>query len=161
MATIRPGDSPARTNGQAAEPYRTIESLLTEERRYAPSPEFAAQANVNDPTIYERAAADPEAFWGEMARVVDWHKPFDRVLDWDVPWAKWYVGGQLNACYNCVDRHLKTWRRNKAAIIWEGEPGEERVLTYRDLYREVNRAAVAALTSASPSISSRGGRTMS
>ncbi len=143
---MRPGDSPAKTNGQAAEPYRTIESLLTEERRYAPSPEFAAQANVNDPTIYQRAAADPEAFWGEMARVVDWHKPFDRVLEWDIPWAKWYVGGQLNACYNCVDRHLKTWRRNKAAIVWEGEPGEERVLTYRDLYREVNRAAVALKT---------------
>jgi acetyl-CoA synthetase len=142
MASTRPGKAP-KTNGPAAESYQTIESLLREERRYTPTEAFRAQANVGDPEVYKRAADDPAAFWAEMASVVDWHKPFDRVLDWDLPWAKWYVGGKINACYNCVDRHVKTWRRNKAAIVWEGEPGEERVLTYRDLYREVNRAALA------------------
>jgi acetyl-CoA synthetase len=78
-----------------------------------------------------------------MAEEVTWFKRWDKVLEWDAPWAKWFVGGQVNASYNCVDRHLETWRRNKAAILWEGEPGDERVLTYNDLYREVNRAAAA------------------
>src|SRR5262249_29161083 len=72
---------------------------------------------------------------------LDWFRPWDRVLDWNAPWATWFSGGQLNAAYNCVDRHLATPRRNKAALIWEGEPGDTRVLTYRDLYREVNRFA--------------------
>jgi acetyl-CoA synthetase len=86
---------------------------------------------------------DPEGFWAEAARELEWIKPWQRVLEWDEPWAKWFVGGELNVCYNCVDRHLATWKRTKAAIIWEGEPGEERTLTYRDLYREVNQAAAA------------------
>ena len=125
-----------------------ISALLMEERRYPPSDEFKAQANVSDPGIYQRASQDPEAFWAEQATGLDWIKPYDKVLEWSVPsadvpppWAKWFVGGQLNVAANCVDRHIKTWRRNKAAIIWEGEPGDERVLTYRDLYREVNRCA--------------------
>jgi acetyl-CoA synthetase len=121
----------------------TIAALLREERRFPPPPEFAAQANVRDPAIYKRAAEDPEGFWAEQAERLDWFRKWDRVLEWNPPWARWFVGGVLNACYNCVDRHLKTWRRNKAALIWEGEPGDERVLTYRDLYREVNRAALA------------------
>ena len=120
-----------------------IANLLQEERRYPPSPEFTAQANFKDARVYERAQQDPEAFWTEQAQRIDWFKPWDRVLEWDAPWAKWFVGAQVNASYNCVDRHLKTWRRNKAAIVWEGEPGDQRVLTYRDLYREVNRAAGA------------------
>src|SRR5438874_8045735 len=127
-----------------AEPATHIDALLQEERRYPPTPEFKAQANWNDPEIYKRAEADPEGFWADQAkREIDWAKPWDRVLEWDAPWAKWFVGGQINASYNCVDRHLATWRRNKAAIVWEGEPGDERVLTYQDLYREVNRAALA------------------
>jgi acetyl-CoA synthetase len=121
----------------------TIEALLQEQRRYPPPPEFAAKANANDPSIYERAEEDPEGFWAEQAQNVDWFKPYEKVLEWNAPWAKWFVGGELNACYNCVDRHIKGVRKNKAAIIWEGEPGDERVLTYRDLYREVNRAAAA------------------
>jgi acetyl-CoA synthetase len=119
----------------------TIDALLQETRRFPPSPEFAAQANIQDHTVYERAAADPEGFWAEAAKRLDWFTPWQRVLDWDPPWAKWFVGGQLNAAYNTVDRHARTWRRNKAAIVWEGEPGDRRVLTYHDLFREVNRFA--------------------
>jgi acetyl-CoA synthetase len=121
----------------------TISALLKEERRYPPPPEFVAQANANDPTLYAQAEADPEGFWAEQARRLDWFTPFDQVLEWNAPKVKWFLGGTLNATYNCVDRHAKTWRRNKAAFIWEGEPGEERVLTYGDLYREVNRATAA------------------
>ncbi|MBV9579810.1 MAG: AMP-binding protein, partial [Chloroflexi bacterium] len=120
-----------------------LSALLQEDRRYPPSDEFKAQANWSDPQIYERAEADPEAFWAEQARAIDWFKPWDRVLEWDAPNAKWFVGAEVNASYNCVDRHLQSWRRNKAAIIFEGEPGDSRVLTYRDLYREVNRCAAA------------------
>jgi acetyl-CoA synthetase len=120
-----------------------FEALLQEERRYPPPPDFQAQANVNDPAVYEQAAADLEGFWARQAESLDWFRPWDRVLEWDAPWAKWFQGGQINASYNCLDRHVATWRRNKAAIIWEGEPGDERVLTYQDLYREVNRAALA------------------
>ncbi len=121
----------------------TIEALLREDRSYKPSGEFREQANWNDPEVYERAKKDPESFWADMAQAIDWFKPWSQVLEWKLPSAQWYVGAQLNACYNCVDRHLKTWRKNKAAIIWEGEPGDQRVLTYQDLYREVNRCALA------------------
>jgi acetyl-CoA synthetase len=120
-----------------------ISALLREDRRYEPTPEFRAQANANDPAIYEQARRDPEGFWAEKANDLDWIKPYDKVLEWDCPWAKWFVGGQLNASVNCVDRHAATWRRNKAAIVWEGEPGDSRVLTYGDMQREVNRAAAA------------------
>jgi acetyl-CoA synthetase len=120
-----------------------IDALLQEDRRYPPSEEFKAQANWNDPKIYERAEADPDRFWEEQAKAIDWFKPWNKVLEWDPPHAKWFVGATVNASYNCVDRHLKSWRRNKAAIIFEGEPGDARVLTYRDLYREVNRCAAA------------------
>ncbi|MFN8522931.1 MAG: acetate--CoA ligase [Chloroflexota bacterium] len=120
-----------------------ISALLQEDRRYEPSAAFKSQANLADPAIYQTAAADPEAFWAEKAKDLDWIKPYERVLEWNCPWAKWFVGGQLNASANCVDRHTRTWRKNKAAIIWEGEPGDSRVLTYGDLYREVNRCAAA------------------
>src|SRR5262249_11616679 len=119
----------------------TIDALLQETRRFPPPPEFAAQANVRDPAVYQRAHDDPEGFWAQAAERLDWFQRWDTVLDWQAPWAKWFVGGQLHAAYNCVDRHLTTWRRNQAALIWEGEPGDTRVLTYRDLYREVNRFA--------------------
>ncbi|MGZ3582531.1 MAG: acetate--CoA ligase [Ktedonobacterales bacterium] len=122
-------------------PSATIDALLQETRRFPPPPEFVAAANVRDPSVYQRAHDDPEGFWAEAANRLDWYQRWDRVLEWNAPWAKWFVGGQLNASYNCVDRHIATWRRNKAAIIWEGEPGDTRVLTYRDLYREVNRFA--------------------
>jgi acetyl-CoA synthetase len=123
----------------------TIDALLQENRRFPPSAEFTANANVRDPSVYQRAHDDPEGFWAEAANRLDWFRRWDKVLEWDAPWAKWYVGGQLNASYNCVDRHNKTWRRNKAAIIWEGEPGDSRTLTYGDLYREVNEFAAVLL----------------
>jgi acetyl-CoA synthetase len=93
--------------------------------------------------IYHRSLDDIEEFWGQEARALEWFRTWDRVLDWDPPFAKWFPGGMLNACYLCVDRHLKTWRRNKVAIYWEGERGEERTLSYSQLYREVNRLASA------------------
>jgi acetyl-CoA synthetase len=113
-------------------------------RRRADVPTAAGvqeNANINDPRIYEIAARDPEAFWAKAAEELDWFKKWEKVLEWDPPWAKWFIGGKLNASYNCIDRHLKTWRRNKAAIIFEGEPGDERVLTYQDLHREVCKFA--------------------
>src|SRR5260370_1194638 len=133
MATTHPAPGEPTTAGP-------IDALPRGDRRYPPSAEFKAQANWNDPSIYQRADADPEAFWAEQAKAIDWFKPWDKVLEWDVPWAKWFVGAEVNASYNCVDRHLQGWRRNTAAIVFEGEPGDTRVLTYRDLYREVNRA---------------------
>src|SRR5689334_19087032 len=128
----------AASQGQGA-----ISALLQEDRRYPPSDEFRSQANWNDPAIYERAKADPEAFWAEQAKGLDWIEPYKTVLEWNAPNAKWFVGGKLNASANCVDRHAKSWRKNKAAIIWEGEPGDSRVMTYNDLYREVNQFAAA------------------
>ncbi len=121
----------------------TISALMTEDRRYPPAQEFTAQANWSDPEVYQRALADPEGFWSEMAQAIDWFEPWKSVLEWDPPTTKWFLGAKVNVSYNCVDRHLATWRKNKAAIIWEGEPGDTRVLTYQDLYREVNRCAVA------------------
>lgn len=118
-----------------------IDALLQESRSFVPSGEFARQANVNDPALYEQAAQDYEGFWAQQAEALDWFRTWDKVLEWNPPYAKWFVGGKLNACYNCVDRHARTWRRNKAALIWEGEPGEERVLTYGDLHREVQKFA--------------------
>ncbi len=120
-----------------------IAALLREERRFPPPPEFAAQANLRDPSVYDRARQDPEGFWAEQAReLVEWFKPFDTVLEWNLPFAKWFVGGQLNVSYNCVDRHAKGARATKPAIIWEGEPGDVRTITYRELLDEVNKAAL-------------------
>ncbi|HEX8981459.1 MAG TPA: acetate--CoA ligase [Ktedonobacterales bacterium] len=130
----------------SSDPSSTIDALLQETRRFPPTAEFTANANVRDPSVYQRAHDDPEGFWAEAANRLDWFQRWDKVLEWDAPWAKWFVGGKLNASYNAVDRHNKTWRRNKAAIIWEGEPTDEsRVLTYHDLYREVNQFAAVLL----------------
>src|SRR5258708_31860666 len=118
-----------------------IDALLQEKRRFPPPGEFAAAAVVRDPAVYQRAHDDPDGFWAEAAARLDWFTRWEQVLEWQAPWAKWFVGGQLNASYNCVDRHNATWRRNKAAIVWEGEPGDTRVLPYHDLYREVNHFA--------------------
>ena len=120
-----------------------IEALLAEERVFPPPAEYCRSANLTDSAIYERAAKDPEAYWAEAAENLEWIKKWDRVLDWDPPIAQWFVGGKINVSVNCLDRHVRGWRRNKAAFIWEGEPGEERVLTFADLYREVNKFANA------------------
>ena len=120
-----------------------IEALLDEERLFPPPEECSRNANMADPDIYQRAAKDPEAYWAQAAESLEWMRKWDRVLDWNPPNAQWFVGGKLNVSVNCLDRHVRGWRRNKAAFIWEGEPGEERVLTFADLYREVNRFANA------------------
>ena len=120
-----------------------IEALLKEDRSFAPSSTFTSQALVSDPDIYARAAKDPEAFWASFARELEWIKPFSKVLEWNPPDATWFADGKLNVSANCLDRHVRTWRRNKAAFIWEGEPGDKRTLTYFDLYRQVGQFANA------------------
>ena len=122
---------------------KSLDALLDERRIFPPSKEFRARASWNDPAVYDRAAKDPEAYWAEQAKYLDWFAPWQRVLEWNPPWAKWFVGGKLNVTYNCVDRHAHSVRRNKAAILWEGEPGDQRVLTFGMLEREVNRFANA------------------
>jgi acetyl-CoA synthetase len=119
-----------------------LSTLLTEQRRFPPPTDFAAGA-IATQELYERARLDRLAFWAEEARRLDWITPWKEVLHWSPPHAQWFVGGRLNASANCVDRHLGTSRRNKAAIIWEGEPGDRRVLTYWELGREVGRCANA------------------
>ena len=119
----------------------SIDALLQEERTFPPPGDFAKNANMADADIYEKARQDPEGFWAGLAEELDWFQKWDKVLDWDPPFAKWFVGGKLNVSYNCIDRHVKNGRRNKAAIIWEGEPGDWKVYTYWDLYREVCRFA--------------------
>ena len=114
-----------------------IDALLQENRHFDPPPEFAAAAHVRDVKVYDEAARDPEAFWAAFAGELEWSKPWTKVLDWQPPHAKWFVGGELNASVNCLDRHVRGWRRNKAAIIWEGEPGDRRTITYWELYRDV------------------------
>jgi acetyl-CoA synthetase len=119
-----------------------IDALLQEDRRFPPPADLAAQANFRDPGLYEQARQDPEGFWAARAREqVTWSKPWDRVLDWNPPFAKWFVGAQLNASYNCVDRHAAGERATKTAILFEGEPGDVRKITYRELLDEVNLAA--------------------
>src|SRR5512134_1789753 len=118
-----------------------IDALLKEDRRFEPSEEWKKRAVVSDPSVYERAAADPEKFWSGFASELEWIRPWTDVLQWKTPDAQWFVGGQINASANCLDRHARTPRRNKAAIIWEGEPGDRRTLTYWDLFREVNQFA--------------------
>ncbi|HEX7283958.1 MAG TPA: acetate--CoA ligase [Vicinamibacterales bacterium] len=114
-----------------------IEALLKEDRSFAPAADFASRASIDDPGIYEKAANDPEAFWAGLARELEWIKPFSKVLEWNPPDAKWFADGKLNVAANCLDRHVRGWRRNKAAFIWEGEPGDRRTLTYFDLFRQV------------------------
>ncbi|MCK9355780.1 MAG: acetate--CoA ligase [Dehalococcoidia bacterium] len=123
-------------------------SMMDEKRVFAPSKEFSEKAQIKSMAeyqkLYDRSIADPEGFWAERAAQVDWYKKWDKVLVQDFANAKheWFVGGKLNVTYNCIDRHLKTWRKNKAAIIWQGEPeGDRRTYTYQDLYYEVCRFA--------------------
>ena len=122
-----------------------IESTLNETRIFAPPAEFAENAHIKSfeeyEEIYNQAANDTEGFWEGVAESLHWFKKWDTVLEWNEPHAKWFVGGTINASYNCLDKHLETYRKNKAAIIWEGEPGEVRTLTYLQLHREVCKFA--------------------
>ena len=103
-----------------------LSDLLVETRKFEPCPEFKQRASLRDPLIREKAAENPEAFWGAFAEELVWSRKWDKVLDWSPPYARWFVGGKLNASYNCLDRHVAKGLRNKAAIIWEGEQGERR-----------------------------------
>src|SRR5260370_39343900 len=119
---------------------------MPDRQQYPPDADFAKRAHVagmdSYTRLYERAAQDPEAFWGDLAeKELHWFAKWSQTLDWKPPFAKWFVGGKINASYNCLDRHLTTARKNKAAIIWEGEPGDQRILTYQELHREVSRFA--------------------
>lgn len=122
-----------------------IKSVLQESRSFPPPASFTAQANISSEAQYEelcqQAKDDPAAFWGKLAEDLHWFRKWDQVMTGEMPETKWFTGGTINACYNCVDRHLTTARKNKAAIIWEGEPGDTRVLTYNDLHREVCKFA--------------------
>ncbi len=121
-----------------------IETLLKESRTYHPTAKTIAAAYIRDyEAEYRKSIADPEAFWSQAANELDWFTPWDKVLEWDYPWAKWFVGARCNITYNCLDRHVKTWRKNKVALIWVGENNQERVFTYGELYRQVNRCANA------------------
>ena len=122
-----------------------ITSVLREDRVFNPSPDFCKKAHINSleeyEAMYKRSIDDPDGFWSEQAEKLHWFKKWDKVLEWNEPFAQWFVGAKTNISYNCLDRHLNTWRKNKAAIIWEGEPGDTRVLTYQDLHREVCKFA--------------------
>ena len=122
-----------------------IESLLTEKRTFKPDPAFVKQANWNRrkaAELRELGEKHPKRFWAKMAKEnVTWFSPWKKVLDWKPPFAKWFVGAKTNVSYNCIDRHLDGWRKNKAAIIWEGEPGDQRTITYAQLHREVCKFA--------------------
>jgi acetyl-CoA synthetase len=129
---------PAQSSGQ-------IDTVMQEARLFPPPAEFARRARISSVQAYEmlwqKAADDLEGFWGELAGELHWFKPYSKVLEWNEPFAKWFVGGRTNVSYNCLDLHLSTPRINKAAIIWEGEPGDTRVLTYQTLHHEVCKFA--------------------
>ncbi|MGQ0646896.1 MAG: acetate--CoA ligase [Gemmatimonadaceae bacterium] len=118
-----------------------IDVLLQEHRRFPPLPTFASHARISTWDLHAQASADYVSYWADRAMELDWFTPWTAVLDWKPPRAKWFVGGTLNVAYNCLDRHIGSARRNKAAIVFEGEPGDRRTLTYWDLYREVGKFA--------------------
>ena len=122
----------------------TIASLLAEDRTYPPPAEFTANALLSDTAVHAEAEADVEGFWAEQAgALLDWFEPWDTVLEWDLPFAKWFVGGRLNAAYNCLDRHVDAGRGDKVAYHWEGEPGDTRTITYAELLHDVAQLANA------------------
>jgi acetyl-CoA synthetase len=122
---------------------QNISALLSEDRVFPPPPDFVADAVVRDPAVYERARSDFEGFWAEQAEEISWSRRWDRVMDWTPPWVKWFVGGTLNASYNCLDRHVEAGGGDKTAYYWEGEPGDRRTISYLELYEETCRFANA------------------
>src|SRR4051812_46088868 len=129
----------------ASDSSGSITSVLQETRVFPPPAEFSKAAHIGSlddyQALWDRAKDDPEGFWAEQAKLLSWFRPWDKVLEWNPPFARWFEGGQLNASFNCIDRHCDGPNKNKAAIIWEGEPGEHRVLRYQDLHREVCKFA--------------------
>ena len=130
--------------------HQDIDSTLRENRVFPPPAEFSAKAHIKSldeyEKLYKQSIEDPETFWANAARELHWFKEWDKVLEWDLPWAKWFVGGKTNLCYNCVDRHALGQRAQKTALIWEGEPGEIRRLTYAELHAEVQKFASALMS---------------
>src|SRR6266850_2457372 len=120
-----------------------IETLLHEQRTFPPPDAFRRHAHVKDAGVYKRARSDREGYWAEWAQQLEWIRPWDRVLEWQPPHAKWFVGGKLNVSANCLDRHVRGAKRDKVALHWEGEPGDIRRITYGELHAEVNRCANA------------------
>src|SRR5712671_3811313 len=122
-----------------------IDSTLREQRVFECPDQFRQNAHIKSAEEYDRiyreSVEQPEKFWGGIASELHWFKKWDKVLEWNHPWAKWFAGGQLNLSYNCLDRHVQAFRKNKAALIWESEPGEVRTLTYQQLHREVQKFA--------------------
>ncbi|MHB8330081.1 MAG: AMP-binding protein, partial [Acidimicrobiales bacterium] len=121
--------------------HAAIDDFYLEDRRFPPSEDFRARAELVDPAVYERAEADWEGFWAEQAGALDWFTPWQRVLEWDLPFAKWFVGGTLNVSHNCLDRHVAAGLGDRVAYHWVGEPGDTRTLTYAELLAEVQRFA--------------------
>src|ERR1700689_3540367 len=123
----------------------SIDSILQEQRSFPPPAEFSKRAHIQSleeyETLYKESMEEPDKFWSRIAGELHWFKKWDKVLEWNLPWAKWFVGGQINLSYNCLDRHVNSPRKNKAAIIWESEPGEIRTYTYQQLHREVQKFA--------------------
>jgi acetyl-CoA synthetase len=126
-----------------SEDQQDIAALLSEDRVFDPPEAFRARALIQDRSVYDRAEADPEGFWADQAERLQWFKRWDRVMEWTPPWVKWFVGGTLNASYNCLDRHVEAGGGDKVAYHWEGEPGEERTITYKELLDEVCKFANA------------------
>ena len=122
---------------------KTIDTLLEETRLFKPESAFTKDAHADDKALYASAKKDPVAFWESMASQLVWRKKWTKGLEWKAPDAKWFVGGKLNVTESCLDQHIKNGRKNKAALIWEGEPGEKRTFTYLQLYRQVNKFANA------------------
>src|SRR6185437_1316673 len=118
-----------------------IDALLQEHRKFAPPAAFRRAAHVSDQSLYQSAAREYEAFWAAQANELEWFEKWKTVCEWKPPHAKWFTGGKINISVNCIDRHIRTARRNKAALVWEGEPGDRRTLTYWDLFRQVNQFA--------------------
>jgi len=122
-----------------------IDSILDEQRKFECPAEFAQKAHLKSlaeyEALYKESVEEPEKFWGHAAEELHWFKTWNKVLEWKTPWAKWFVGGQINLSYNCLDRHVQTARKNKAALIWESEPGEVRTYTYQQLWKEVQKFA--------------------
>jgi acetyl-CoA synthetase len=129
-----------------ADVQKNIAALLSEDRVFEPPPAFTERAVVRDRSVYERAEADFEGFWAEQAEGLTWFKRWDTVMDWTPPWVQWFVGGSLNAAYNCLDRHVEAGGGDKVAYYWEGEPGEQRAITYAELHEEVCRLANGLLS---------------
>src|SRR5205807_10560184 len=135
----RTGARRLRRLGRMPEP--TIEAYYSEDRTFPPSPEFRKQANVSDTSLYDDANADWQGFWAQQALALDWFDEWDTILDWKLPFARWFVGGTLNVSYNCLDRHVAAGKGDKVAYHWEGEPGDTRTITYSELLADVQRFA--------------------